>query len=288
MSFVQDKIWTINDIILWGIGYLKEKNIDSPRLSIELLLCQILGLSRLELYLYFDKPLTPNELSQLKILLKRLTKGEPLQYILGWTQFLSYKILLNKKVFIPRPETEMLVNLVCSHYKHKKDEALKILDIGCGSGAITIALADFFKNSEVTAIDIDDNAIAQTEENIDYHKLTNATVLKLNILKELPEGKYDIIVSNPPYIPLNEYKELSPQVLKEPKVALTDDSDGLTFYRRFANIFSKILTETGNFYLEIGYNQADSVSKLFLSQGFQIKIEKDFQNIKRIIFSNRF
>lgn len=280
--------WTIAEIIKWGTQYLADKKIESPRLTIELILCDILKLTRLELYLNYAIPLKSNELNLLKTKIKELLRGFPLQYVLGWSQFLNYKILLNKKVFIPRPETEYLANLVRVSLKHKKDEKLKILDIGCGSGALAIALADYFKQSEVYAIDIDENAIEQTKENAKINKVENLVVFKMDILEQKPNEHFDIIVSNPPYIPLSEYEVLPKEVKKEPKFALTDGNDGLTFYRRFAEIFPEILSDKFAFFLEVGWNQAEVVSKLFYQKDYEVKIENDFQGIKRIVYSIRF
>ncbi len=282
------KIWTVSDIINWATGYFSEKKIESPRLTIELLLCDILNLSRLDLYLNYDAPLKPLELRTLKAHIKRLLSGEPIQYILGWAQFLNYKILLNKKVFIPRPETEQLTNLILSTLKARRESVRKILDIGCGSGAISIALADFFRNAQVLAIDSDLNAIEQTKENACLNKVTNVIAFKMNILDQFPKDKFDIIVSNPPYISKDEYEELSPQVKKEPKAALTDYSDGFTFYRRFAQIFQNLLNECGSFFLEVGWNQAEYVSNLFSTSGYHLYAKEDYNAFKRFIYSIRF
>ncbi len=282
------KVWTVSELISWGTNYLNDYKIESPRLSIELLLCEILSCTRLDLYLNYDKPLNPRELKELKSKIKALLCGKPLQFVLGWTQFLNYKIFLCKKVFIPRPETEILVKFALDKYKNRKEEPLSILDIGCGSGAISIALADFFKNSKVLAIDVDKDAIEQTKENAERHSLKNIQLHRMDILKEVPSEKFDLIVSNPPYIPILEYYELPKHVLDEPKLALTDGSDGLTFYKRFAEIFPKILNESGNFFLEVGWNQAEAVAEIFANSGFDVDIKKDFQGIKRIVYSNRF
>lgn len=189
------KLWTVSELINWATEYLNAHNLESPRLSIELILCEILSCSRLDLYLNYDKPLNTEELTELKSKIKSLVKGKPLQFILGWSQFLNYKIFLSRKVFIPRPETEILVKLVLDSYKKWREEALSILDIGCGSGAISIALADFFKNSKILAIDVDQNAIEQTKENAQRYSIKNIQLLRMDILKDVPPDKFDIIVS---------------------------------------------------------------------------------------------
>ncbi len=288
MSREQNKVWTIRDIILWGENYFATKKVEAPRLSIELLLCNLLEMSRLDLYLNYELPLCAIELQTLKSQIRRLLKGEPLQYILGWTQFLQYKILLNKKVFIPRPETEYMVNFIINKLKSQQTQEMKILDIGCGSGAISVALADFFKKASVLAIDIDTNALLQTEENAKLHNLDNIKTMNLDILKQIPKDTFDLIVSNPPYISLQEYKRLPRNVLKEPSISLTDNADGFSFFRCFASIFPKILSNVGSFFLEVGWDQADEVEKIFTEKAFPVNIEKDFQGIKRIVYSIRF
>lgn len=282
------KIWTISELITWGTKYLTNYKVESPRLSIELLLCKLLSCNRLDLYLNYDKPLNTFELKKLKSMIKLLVSGKPLQFILGWTQFLNYRISLGKKVFIPRPETEILVKLVCEAYQKRREEPLHIIDIGCGSGAISIALADFFGNSTVLAIDVDKNAIEQTKENAERYYLKNIQCLQMDILKSAPAGKFDLIVSNPPYISIEEYDRLPKHLREEPKIALTDNSDGLSFYKRFMRLFNQILDERGDFFLEVGWNQADAVCELFAKSNFSVQTKEDFQGIKRFVYSNRF
>ncbi|MCX7908707.1 MAG: peptide chain release factor N(5)-glutamine methyltransferase [Ignavibacteria bacterium] len=286
--YESNRNWTISEIIHWGTSYLNKKGCESPRLSIELLLCSVLNTTRLDLYLNFDKPLKKKELDELKSKINLLLRNEPIQYILGWTQFLEFKLSLSRKVFIPRPETEQLVKFIIKKNESKQERKMSILDIGCGSGAISIALASFFRNSQVLAIDIDTNAIEQTKENALLNNVSNIETMELDIFKCVPEGSFDIIVSNPPYIPISEYSELPPQLQNEPKIALTDEKDGLSFYKRFAKIFPRMLKEDGSFYLEVGWNQANLVSEIFAKEGFSVQIEKDFQGIKRIVYSIRF
>lgn len=276
-------LWRIIDIITWGTKYLKDKGFESGRLLIELLLAYVLNCKRIDLYLNYEKPLTDNELTHLKNALKRLLNHEPLQYIVAETQFLNLKILLNRRVFIPRPETEMLAKQIMDDFKAQQQSRLQILDIGCGSGAIALALAKYFPNSNVLAIDISDDALNQTEENAKVNSIANITTKKLDILENLPDGKFDIIASNPPYLSIEEYTNVEPNLLFEPRNSLTDDSDGLRFYRRFAEIFPELIATNGKFYLEIGYNQAEQVAQIFMEHKFTVKFLLDFNTIKRII-----
>lgn len=277
------RLWRIIDIISWGANYLEEKGFASSRLIIEILLAHILMCKRIDLYLNYDKPLTKDELAQLKITLKRILNHEPLPYVLSETQFLEHKILLNHRVFIPRPETEILAKQIIEDFKNKMHSPLKILDIGCGSGAISIALAKYFVNSNILAIDISDEALRQTEENATVNSIMNITIKKIDIIGSIPEGKYEIIVSNPPYLSIEEYASVEPNLLFEPRESLTDGADGLRFYRRFSEIFPVLLASDGKFYLEIGYNQAEQVAKIFAERKFAIRFIQDFNAIKRIV-----
>lgn len=277
------KIWSVIDILQWGQEFFAKKSFSSPRLLTELLLCKVLNCRRIDLYLNFDKPLSDLEINELKSLILHILKHEPLQYVLEEVHFLDLTLKVRKGVFIPRPETEQLVAFALEEFKFKKDDKLLILDIGCGTGAIAIALAKFFLQSDVLAIDLSDLALSISKENAYSYGLKNITFRKMDILREIHDKKFDLIVSNPPYIPFDEVKSLERNVRKEPLDALTDFADGLSFYRRFAEIFSKILKRSGKFYIEIGFDQADEVKKIFLASGYEIKFYQDFQNIKRII-----
>lgn len=279
----QRKIWRTIDIIRWGQDYFATKSFSSPRLLIELLLCKVLNCKRVDLYLSFEKPLTDNEIDKLKKMILQVLQHEPLQYIIREAQFLDFTLNVRKGLFIPRPETELLVVAVRDDLSLKASDELEILDIGCGSGAISIALAKYFPNSNVLAIDISNTALQIAKENASINNIYNINFRKLDILREIPPKKFDVIVSNPPYIPFTKIEELDENVKKEPLEALTDFSDGLTFYRRFAKIFPSMLKNFGRFYLEIGFEQTESVKKIFAESGFNLEFRLDFQNIKRIV-----
>ncbi|MGQ9819815.1 MAG: peptide chain release factor N(5)-glutamine methyltransferase [Candidatus Kapaibacteriales bacterium] len=277
------KVWRTIDIIRWGQDYFATKSFSSPRLLIELLLCRVLNCKRIDLYLSFERPLKNDEIDKLKKLILQVLQREPLQYVIEETQFLDFTLKVRKGVFIPRPETELLVVSVRKDLSSKANDRLEILDIGCGSGAISIALAKYFPNSNVLAVDISDIALEVAKENSSTKNIYNISFRRLDILREIPESKFDLIVSNPPYIPFVEVANLDENVKKEPLEALTDFSDGLMFYRRFADVFPLLLKDFGKFYLEVGYGQAKSVKELFEKSGFVIEFHTDYQNIKRII-----
>lgn len=273
------------DAIQLSTDYLTKKGIDEPRLNAELLLADVLGMKRLNLYLNFDRPLSEKEKDLYRTFLSRRAAYEPLQYILGYTEFWSYKFAVNKSVLIPRPETEILIDTILNDYSDNNKE-LNILDIGTGSGIIAICLAKNI-NCKVTALDISVDAINIAKENAEFNEVSDKIVfvekdiLKFNDLNV----QYDIIVSNPPYVDNNQYKTLQKEItLFEPAIAVTDFNNGLTFYDKILSLSNSILAPTGKIYFEIGAGQADSVKNLFAKYNFlNIKIIEDFANISRVI-----
>lgn len=313
---------TVLEIIRRTSDFFRTKDIDSPRLTIELMLCEVLGCSRIKLYMHYDKPLQVSELELLRSMVRRRGKREPLQYILGGAEFYGLPFKVSPCVLIPRPETELLVERAekeitrrgasgSSHLLNglqpsqdgafrssaepqekyagnSSDAGLRILDIGTGSGCIAIALAKRFPQAIITAVDISAQALAVAQENARLHQINNITFVEADILSDVSwEQQFDVIVSNPPYISGMDSKGLQPEVgLFEPLSALTDNADGLTFYRRFAAIFPKLLTETGCFFVEIGYGQAEGAAEYFSASGFSVEVHKDYADIPRVLTGN--
>lgn len=274
------KTWRIIDIINWSKEYLAKHNIDSPRLTIELMLVSVLSIDRVKLYTDYDKPLSNEELTTIREMLKQRIKRVPLQYILGQVQFLDNTFIVNKDVLIPRPETEELVSLVIN--ENDCNKKYKILDIGTGSGCIALSLAKKFQYSEVTAIDNSTSALKIAKQNSLDLNVENIKFIYTDILESEPQLKYDIIISNPPYVSSNELEEIEPELTYEPRTALTDNSDGLEFYRRFVTIFKNILSIEGQFYLELNSSLAEEVKSLFETE-YDIEIVKDLFGKPRIL-----
>lgn len=290
-----EKVWTILDLITWGKAYFEEKGVDSPRLTMEILIAHVLQKARIQLYTQFDRPLGENELTTLRAMIKRRAAREPLQYILGETDFFGMILSVNPAVLIPRPETELLVDYVLNRLKKDTSAAVEnqlettILDIGTGSGCIALALA---KNISTPAtfygLDVSDDALTLARSNAERNQITNVQFGKIDILEALPKRKFSVIVSNPPYISMTDMNELEPEVgSHEPHVALTDSADGMTFYRRFAEIFPIMLDEHGWFAVEMGFGQVGSVDTLFADAGFETMIINDFAGIPRICVGSR-
>ena len=273
--------WTVGKMQRWGVDFLNQKQINDSKISIDLSLCEVLNLDRIELYLKFDLPLNVFELNQVKELIKRLVSNEPIQYLFGKTSFYNLEYKVDKSVLIPRPETEELVDLIVKDNQNKSD--LLVLDIGTGSGCIGISLAKYLKNSKVFAIDVSESALETAKHNARINKIENIEFHILNILEKAPKTKFDIIVSNPPYISKDEFEQLDSNVKDyEPEVALTDYGDGLNFYRRFYELFDKMLNENGVFYVENSFEQGKGLIEAF-NKKYDVEIFKDASNIDRFM-----
>jgi release factor glutamine methyltransferase len=276
---------TVLEAVKLSADYLQKKGIESPRLNAELLLAHLLNCKRLDLYLLFDRPLKENEVLQYRELLKKRGSFVPLQYIVGNVEFYGLEFKVDSSVLIPRPETELLVETII---EENKNTNLKILDIGTGSGIIAIALAKSLGQPELFAIDISEAALENAKKNAIKNDVTDRIkFLQLDVRSELSlsEEWFDIIVSNPPYISKDEFPKLQAELrVFEPAIALTDYSDGLSFYRSISAKAAGLLKNKGKVYFEVGKDQSNLVKKIMEENGFiNIKIKKDFQEIERII-----
>lgn len=274
---------TVLETLKLAKEYLERHQIENPRLNAELLLSEILGCKRLELYTNFDKPLSEEEIQKYREFLLRRAKGEPVQYIIGKAYFYGFEFIVTPDVLIPRPETEILVEEVINSFN--KNEKLKIADICSGSGNIGITLAKFFSGSEIHCIDISQKAIEIGLMNAKKLDVENVTFFQIDILKDdLPKSDYDVIVSNPPYISVNKKNKLQKEVrLYEPSIALFVD-DELRFYRRIVDLSGDFLKEKGKLFFEIDNEISNSVYNLMIEKNFiSISIKKDYANLDRII-----
>ena len=278
------KKWRIIDLITWADTYFKDKGFLNPRNEIEWLIRSVLDINRIDIYLNFDKPLSLKELKIIKSLVNRRLKNEPLQYITNSSEFYGREYFVNKNVLIPRPETECLIDL---SLKVLKDiPSPKILDIGTGSGCIAITLATEITKSRVTGIDISKKAIDIATINKDRTKIMNISFKKMDILNQVIEDKFDLIISNPPYINKNELPTVMKDVREyEPMIALTDKADGLTFYRRFSSFANQILKKGGRMILEVGLgSHPKKVQDIFIQQGFlNTKLFQDLNGDDRVL-----
>ncbi|MBN8569430.1 MAG: peptide chain release factor N(5)-glutamine methyltransferase [Ignavibacteria bacterium] len=274
---------TVLDIIKSSTELLSKKNIANPRLNVELMLCEVLDCDRVKLYLDFEKPLTKNELDLYREWFKRRLNHEPLQYITGHAYFYGYRFKVNEYVLIPRQETEILVEKVLEDIKNYPKENLSILEIGTGSGCISIALGKKFDELgmkyNIVAIDISKEALDVAAYNLEKIEGSNEKIsfVEKDIFEIDTFNKdIDYIVSNPPYIPYVEFEGLNEEVNKyEPTISLTDYKDGLTFYRKILGLYSSPVI-TGKLFFEIAYNKKKNLENLL----------KDFPNITGKFFKD--
>ncbi len=281
---------TVLESIRLSTEYLQKKGIESPRINAEMLLAHILNCKRLDLYLSFDRPLTEEETAQYREFLKRRSENEPVQYIIGSVEFFGLPFEVNPSVLIPRQDTETLVEAIINNTKDKGEFSL--LDIGTGSGNIAISLARNLPGIIITATDTSDKALKVAEHNAELNGVAdrisfiNNDILNSSSIDGIP---FDLIVSNPPYIALNEYQTLEPELrMHEPKTALTDNGDGLLFYRKILERSDSLLKKGGLLFFEIGQGQHVQVSSLFKKSNFiNINIQKDYTDIERVIYGEK-
>jgi release factor glutamine methyltransferase len=273
--------WTLLKLLRWITDYFTEKGIASPRLDAELLLANLLQLDRVGLYLNFDRPLLASELDLIRPLVKRRGQREPLQYLLGSTEFWSLEFFVTPAVLIPRADTEILVEEALS----RAESEGTLLDVGTGSGAIVISLASELPGWQMTGLDISSEALEVAQKNVQKHLLAERVQLLQGDLAQLPQQHYDLIVSNPPYISSQEWDGLMPEVrCFEPQLALLAENDGLSCYQQLAEQMCDRLNPNGWLLVEIGYSQAEAVKSLFAAAGLRdIFVREDYSGQPRVV-----
>lgn len=283
------KTWRVLELLKVTENLLKEKNIENPRLNAELLLSDVLNEPRIKLYLDFEKPLSPDEITEYRTKIKRRINREPLQYILGYTEFFGLRFNLTPDVLIPRPETEVLVEKAIETITSFELINPKILEIGTGSGCIAVSIAKKV-NCRIDAIDTCNNAIAVAEKNSELHKTSDKINFScknfFNDIKTFED--YNIVISNPPYIPVEEMETIQDEIKDyEPRQALTDENEGLSFYTHIFNLF-KENNKSLKIFLEIGDGKRKKIEDLLNN----LKISnylffKDYSGIDRVLYINK-
>lgn len=263
--------YTIEDLIKIGIETLGEGEYNNPLLDSQLLLCHVLNVDKIYTYTHKDQVVDSQSVDKFLKLIDKRKSGYPIQYILEKQEFMGLDFYVKEGVLVPRPDTEILVeyiiDIVNKGYFNDKD-LLKIVDIGTGSGAITLSLAHYLKNVHVYSVDISDTALQVATENSRRLGLeSKVTFLKGDLFEPIDklglQNSIDIIVSNPPYIPTKDISELQKEVAEyEPKLALDGGEDGLDYYRRIVNGYDKYLSDDGILAMEIGYDQGPALKKL--------------------------
>ena len=276
----------LENVIKSASQTLKDHNISSYMLDAEVILSNIMGVSKEYLISKNKKILSEKIIKKYNIAIKRRIKNEPTAYILGKKEFWSEDFLVNRKTLIPRPETEILVNKVVNFFKNKR---INILDVGTGSGCILLSILKELKQSTGTGIDISAKAIQTAEINSRNLNLTNRSKFKVCDLDKYNIGKYDLIVSNPPYILSKDIKNLSKDIINyEPKIALDGGIDGLDLIKKVIYKSKHLLKRNGLFGLEIGFNQYRKVSTILRHYKFrEISKEYDYKRNVRCIISTK-
>lgn len=279
---------TIKEAIKKGTINLKIKGIEEPNLKARLLMQYVLNKSRQYILVYDNKQLTQAQEFQYFRNIEKLIKKFPLQHITHQQEFMKMTFYVDENVLIPRPDTEILVEEVIQIAK--KINAKKILDMCTGSGAIAVSLAKYIPDSRITAVDISNKALNIAKKNAKSNQVENQiTFVESNLFENLPKEKYDIIVSNPPYIKNEKIKTLDKEVQKEPKLALDGGIDGLDFYRAIIKQDYEYLKFNGYLCFEIGYDQKEEVMEL-IKQEEKYKdtySKKDLYGNDRIIITKR-
>jgi release factor glutamine methyltransferase len=264
--------WTILSILEWTTGYFRTHAIESPRLDAEVLLAHSLGLRRIDLYLRYDQPLAADELAAFRATVKRRAAREPVAYITGRREFWGLTLAVDRHVLCPRPETERVVEVALEGLPGAGGgKPLRALDLGTGSGCIALALARECPTLQVLATDISRPALALARRNLENHGLADRVQLVAGRdLDMLPDRRaaFDLIASNPPYIPSAEISALEPEVKDyEPRGALDGGADGLAAYRRILPAAGAALRPGGLLILEIGWDQGPAVTRLAEATG---------------------
>jgi len=256
-------------------------NTNSKR-SVEELAAHVLGCKPLDIYF---KEISAEQDVELEALITRAEQGEPIQYIIGHVDFRGLEIQCDPRALIPRPETELLVGEVLKS-KVEGQKALKIIDVGCGTGCIGLALLSELPNAEVTAVDISSDALSLAKENAEKLGLSGKfQTLENNLLEGVEENSFDVVVSNPPYIFSKVWKNLDPSVKEhEPQLALDGGEEGMDLIIPLVEQAAKVLKPAGGLFLEIGYDQGQAVFQCLEKFGFQnVQIIQDYAGLDRIV-----
>ncbi|MDA9679360.1 peptide chain release factor N(5)-glutamine methyltransferase [Candidatus Pelagibacter sp.] len=270
-----------------GIDILQKNKIANPQLDSEILLSNSIKRDKKHIILNPKEILNSKQLVKFKSLIERRKKGEPIAYLINKKEFWKYEFFVNQDVLIPRPDSELIIEQILKIYS--KDDQLQVLDIGTGSGCILLSIVKERSNFYGTGIDISKKSINVSKFNAKQLNLTNRVKFFHSSIDNFNNGKYDMIVSNPPYIEQSSLKYLEKDVVNfEPKLALSGGSDGFSKIRKVINKASILIKKNGKFILEIGFNQKNKVIKILKEEGFYVnKAIKDYGNNDRCIISTK-
>ncbi len=283
MSTDSGEVWTILRVLDWTRDFFQKKGIESARADAEVILAHTLDVQRVMLYARYDQPLGKPELEKIRALVQRRAKGEPVAYLIGEREFWSLAFKVSSAVLIPRPDTEVLVEVALDAVRNVSAPA--ICDVGTGSGCIAVALASERKDASVTAVDRSAAALAIAAENVTRHSLNERITLVESDLLASIQGPFDLLVANLPYVPDGEATKLMREVRDhEPKEALFSGADGLTLIRRLVADAGRVLKPGATVALEGGYDQLPRMAALLSESGFgSPAIRRDYAGHERVV-----
>lgn len=280
----------VKEIVAQAATELKEAGIEENQIDCWLLAEHFLGVSRQDIFIEPEKKVSEADAEKYMTGVQLRLNHVPLQHITGHQQFLDFDFLVNENVLIPRPETELLVEQVVCYIDEEmsdKKNRIKVLDMCTGSGCIAISVDRLCEKADVTAVDISEKALETAKENNDRNN-GNVSFVKSDLFENIKE-KYDIIISNPPYIPSGDMEELMEEVrAHEPHLALDGSDDGLKFYRKICKMAREFLNADGKIFFEIGFDQGETVPELLRMNGFtNIQVLKDFAGNDRMVIARK-
>ena len=277
----------IENILIEGTNTLKQSGVSNPQLDCEILLSNSINKDKKYIILNPKQILNDGQLSDFKNLIEKRKKGEPIAYLINKKEFWNNEFFVNKDVLIPRPDTELIIEEVLKIYS--KNTHLQVLDIGTGSGCILLSILNERKYFHGTGIDISKKSINVSKFNAKKLNLVNRIKFFHSSVDNFTAGKYDLIVSNPPYIELVSLKYLEKDIVNfEPKLALSGGFDGFSKIRKVINKANYLIKKNGKFILEIGFNQKNKVKEILKQEGFYInKAVRDYGNNDRCIISTK-
>jgi release factor glutamine methyltransferase len=276
---------TVLEVLQSTTEYFKKHKIDNARLNAEHLLAHVLGRTRMELYLEFERIFSETELTALRELVRRRGQAEPLQHLLGTVEFCGQTFLCDKRAMVPRPETEELVEFLEAEVRSQRS-AVSIIDVGTGSGVIALSFAKEFSEAEIYAVDVSDDALTLARENAERLGLTaRVQFSKSDLLTNISE-RFDVIVANLPYIAMQDRHLLSREVLHDPEVALFAGAQGDELIRQLIEEAPSHLKPAGLLALEVGLGQAEALAELLAQKNYHdIESKTDYSSIPRFLIA---
>ena len=287
--------WTIKRVLDWTSGYLERKGDEHPRLSAEWLLCSVTGLSRVELYVNFDRPLEARELEEVHAAIERRAAGEPLQYVTGEMPFRHIVLKCERGVLIPRPETEILVDAALEGVDAAGEKDVRVLEVGTGTGCVALSIASERPGTHVVATDLSERAVLLAKRNREALSLEEAVdIVECDLASGVdPElmGTFSVLVSNPPYIPTRVLVEEVPAEVRdfEPELALDGGMDGLDVFRRLLALAPTALAPGGMLAVELFEGALDAAAELTRAQAgwASVEVREDLTRRPRVLVAVR-